>query len=63
MCVSLGNFPLASTTTDSDTVDDVALLSFVAKSSRFIWPCWPGCSVNGVQLSVLPASHTQEKAK
>ena len=63
MCVSFGNLPLASTTTDSDTVDNVALLGFVAKSSGFIWPRWPGCSVDGVQLSVLPASHTQEKAK
>jgi hypothetical protein len=62
MRVTLGNFPFASTTTDSDAVDNVALLSFVPKPSGFIWTGWPRRSVDGVELPVLPASYTQKKA-
>ena len=63
MGVTLGDFSFAAATTDSDTIDNKALLSFVAKPSCFIRPGWSRGSVNGVQLTVLPTSHTKEEAQ
>ena len=63
MGVTFGYFPFATTTTDSDTVYNITLFGFVPKSSGFVRSGRPGCSVNGVQLTVLPASHTEEETK
>ena len=63
MCVTLGDFSFAPTTAYSDAIDNETLLGFVTKPSCLIRPGWPWCSVDGVQLTVLPTTDTEEKAQ
>ena len=46
--VTFVNFPLTSTTSDSHTVDDIALLGFVAEAACLVWSSGAGGSVDGV---------------
>ena len=57
------NFPLPPSTTYTHSVNDVPLFRLVSQSASFIWPRGSRCTMYGGQLSVLPASHTQKKAK
>lgn len=52
-CSTLSAGPLATTSADSDSVDDIALLSFVSQSSSLIWSSWAACAVDDIQLSEL----------
>ena len=50
---TLWNWALATTTTNTDTVDDISLLGLVTKTARLIWTGWAGSTVDDVQLSKL----------
>jgi hypothetical protein len=45
--------PLATTSADSHTVDDIALLSLVAETTGFVWSGWTRSAVNDMKLSKL----------
>ena len=47
---------LAVTATNSDTVDDIALFSFVSKSACLVGTRWTRSTVDNVQLTIFPAS-------
>ena len=52
---TLGDVLLAVTAADADAVDNVALLSLVAKTASLVGARRAGGTVNDVQLAVLPA--------
>eukprot|EP00308_Calcidiscus_leptoporus_P012834 CAMPEP_0119356596 /NCGR_PEP_ID=MMETSP1334-20130426/5166_1 /TAXON_ID=127549 /ORGANISM="Calcidiscus leptoporus, Strain RCC1130" /LENGTH=226 /DNA_ID=CAMNT_0007370669 /DNA_START=401 /DNA_END=1079 /DNA_ORIENTATION=+ len=52
---------LARTATHSHAIDHIALLGFVAKVTRFVWPGRLGCAVDHRQLTVLPATHAKQE--
>ena len=53
---------LSSTSSDSNSVDDVSLLLFESKSSSLIKSRWSGNSVHNWKLSVLPASDSKDES-
>jgi len=57
---TLGHWPLATTTADTDTVDNVALLSLVAETAGLVGPRRAGSTVDHVQLAVLETMHSQQ---
>lgn len=59
---TLWNRSLSVTTSDSDTVDDEALLGLVTESSSLVWTRWSGGTVNDVLLSVLPNSDSEQES-
>lgn len=58
----LGHGPFATTTTHPNAVDDIALLGLVAQPARLIRPGGPWSPVQGRELAVLPAAHSQEES-
>ena len=50
---TLANWLLASSTADTDAVDDITLLGLVTKTAGLIWARWAGRAVNNVQLAKL----------
>ncbi len=44
---------LPAPSTDTHTVDDIALFGLVAEATSFIWAGWAGRSMNDVQLTEL----------
>ena len=60
---SSANLPLPPSMTYTHTVNDVPLFCLVSQSASLIWPRGSRCTMYSCQLSVLPASHTQQKAK
>ena len=50
---SLGNWTLATTTANSDTVDNIALLGLVTKTASLVGARWARSAVDDVQLSEL----------
>mmetsp|Transcript_30083 Transcript_30083/g.41962 ORF Transcript_30083/g.41962 Transcript_30083/m.41962 type:complete len:221 (+) Transcript_30083:75-737(+) len=54
---------LAASAADADTVDDVALLGLVSKAAGLVGTSRTAGAVDGGQLAVLPAPHTEEEAK
>lgn len=54
---------LAVTTTDTNAVDDKALLGLVAKAARLVGARWAGGTVDDVQLAVFPATNAQQKTE
>ena len=52
---TLGDLLFPSTTSNTDTVDDVSLLCLVAQSASLVGSRRSGCSVNDIELTVLPA--------
>ena len=53
---------LASTSADTDSVDDVALLGLVSKSASLLWARWSHALVDSWKLTVLPGSDSEHKA-
>jgi hypothetical protein len=51
---TLGDRLLSVSSSDSDSVDNVALLGLVAQSSSLVGSRRSGCSVDDGELSVLP---------
>lgn len=50
---TLGSWALATTTADSDTVDNIALLGLVTQSTSLVGAGWTGSAVDDVQLAEL----------
>lgn len=50
---TLGHWLLASTTANTDAVDDIALLGLVTQTAGLVWSRWAGCAVNDIQLAKL----------
>lgn len=50
---TLGNWLLASTTADTDAVDNVALLGLVTQTASLVGARWAGRAVNDIQLAKL----------
>jgi len=51
--------PLSATSSDTDSIDDIALLGLVSQSSCLIWSGWSRSAVNDIQLSELPAANSK----
>jgi len=60
---TLGNGLFAVTPPDTDTVNEIALLSFVAETTGFVGARWTGSTMDNVQLTVLPAPNTEEESE
>jgi hypothetical protein len=56
---TLGVHTLATSTANSDTVDDVSLLSLVSQSACLVWTSRTSASVDDGKLAVLPSTDTQ----
>jgi hypothetical protein len=50
---TLWHWALASTTTDTNAVDDIALLGLVTETAGLVWTRWAGSTVDDVQLAEL----------
>jgi len=50
---TLWSHPLATTTADSDAVDNVSLLGLVTETASLVWTGWARCAVDNVQLTEL----------
>ena len=59
-CTDLVDLLLSAATAHSDAVDYISLLGFVAQSAGLVWSCWSCQAHNARQLSILPASHSQQ---
>jgi hypothetical protein len=60
---TLGDGLLAVSTADANAIDNIALLGLVTKTASLVGTRWAGGAVDDVQLTVLPAPHTKEKAE
>lgn len=60
---TLGDLTLSATTANTHAIDDVTLLSLVTESSSLIWTGWSGCTVDDVQLSILPTTDSQQESQ
>lgn len=54
---------LSSTSSDTDSIDDVSLLGLVSQSSGLVWSRWSRSSVHNGELSVFPTSDSEEESK
>jgi hypothetical protein len=50
---TLGSGPLASSTADTDTVDNVALLGLVTEAAGLVGARWAGSTVDHIELTKL----------
>merc|ERR1712106_759670 len=55
---TLSNWALTASTPHGDTVDAEALLGLVPQPAGFVGPGWARCTVNLVQLAILPAPNS-----
>merc|ERR1712166_48131 len=53
---------LSSSSSDSNSVDNVSLLLLESEGSGFIESRWSGDSVDNWKLSILPASYSKDKS-
>lgn len=60
--LTLSDLFLSASSSDSDSVDDVALLGSVSQASGLLDSGWSGASVDDRELSVLPGSHSEDEA-
>jgi len=60
---TFGDWALATTTADSDAVDDKALGGTVTQTASLVRSGRTGSPVDTVELAVLPAPNSQQKAK
>jgi hypothetical protein len=57
---TLGDLLFAVTAADANAVDDIALLCLVPKAASLVGAGGAGCTVDHVELAVLPAPARQE---
>jgi len=60
---TLWNRSLATSTADTDTVDDITLLGLVTQTASLVRARRTGSTVDDVQLSKLPAADTEKEAQ
>lgn len=53
ICSTLRHWPLATTTSDANAVDDIALLGLISQAARLVRARWTGSTVDDVQLAEL----------
>jgi hypothetical protein len=63
ICGTLWRWALASTTSNTDSVDDIALLGLITKTAGLIRSRWSRGTMNDVQLSKLPASNPEKETQ
>ena len=61
--LTLNNWPLATTTANTNTVDDVSLLGFVSEPAGLVRARRTGGAVDGGELTKFPASNTEDEAE
>ena len=61
--LALGDLAPATTTANTDAVDDVALLGLVTHATSLVGTGGTGRTVDGIKLAVLPASDAEDKAE
>jgi hypothetical protein len=59
----LGDGAFAAPTTDTDAVDNIALLCLVAQATGLVGAGGSCCAVDDVELTVFPAAHAEEEAQ
>ena len=59
---TLGDGSLSASSSDSNSVDNIALLSLVAELSGLLGSGGSSASVHGRELSVFPGSHSEYKS-
>ena len=59
---SLLDWSFTSSSTNADSVNDIALLSLVAKFTGFVWAGWSLSLVDDTKLSVFPGSDSEHKS-
>ena len=62
VCNTLRNGSLSTSSSDSDTINDVSLFGSVTKTASLVWACWTRNSVNCGKLSILPASDSEKES-
>jgi len=63
VCGTLWHWSLATTSSDTDTVDHIALLGLVTEATSFIRSRRSCCAVDNIELSELPAADSEEESK
>lgn len=63
MSFHLVHGPLATSTADTDTVYNVSLLGLEPKATSLVWAGRTVQAHDAWELTVLPASHTQQEAE
>jgi hypothetical protein len=53
VCGTLGGLPLATTTSHTDTVDNVSLLGLVSETAGLVRAGRTGCAVDDIELAKL----------
>ena len=61
MCDTFGDLLLATTSSDSHSIDDVSLFGAEAETSGLLWSCGTRTPMDNIELSVLPAAEAQQK--
>jgi len=59
---TLWHWLLATTSSDTNAVDHIALLSFVAEATSLVWSRGPSSAVNDIELSELPAADSEKES-
>jgi len=62
ICSTLGNRLLATTTSDTNAVNHVSLLSFVAQATSLVGTGGSSGAVNDIELTELPASDPEKES-
>jgi len=62
VCSTLGRWSLAATTAHADTIDDIALLGLVSKTTSLVGTGWARGTMDDVQLAILPAPNAEQEA-
>ena len=60
---TLGDWLLAVTTADTDAVDNIALLGLVSEAASLVRARGAGCTVDDVQLTVLPTADAKQETE
>ena len=60
--LSLVDWSLSASSSDSDSVDDIALLSFESELSCLVWSGRPVAFVDDWELSVFPGSDSEKES-
>jgi len=63
ICGSFGDRPLATSTADTDAVDDVSLLGLVSEAAGLVRARGAGGTVADLQVPQLPTPNTEQKSE
>jgi len=63
VCCTLWDWLLATTSADSNAVDDIALLSFVAQATSLVRARRSSSAMDDIELTELPASDSEKESQ